>query len=25
LAPFDVTVFDQPITGEKILRALGKI
>jgi len=25
LAPFEASVFDQPITGEKILRALGKI
>jgi len=25
LAPFNTAVFDQPITCEKILRALGKI
>jgi carbon-monoxide dehydrogenase large subunit len=25
LAPFNTTVFDQPITSEKILRALGKV
>jgi carbon-monoxide dehydrogenase large subunit len=25
LAPFNTHVFDQPITSEKILRALGKV